>query len=116
MMRKERPSSIIVIGLLLIFFGGIGFLCLFTLQDEMILPIILLWPKTFFFTICGAFILIGKNWSRLLYLWGAPVFHVIEIILVGFNWNNIVRLGLYVVLFGFLTQPNVRTYMKGGIS
>jgi len=75
--KQERPSSVSIIGWVLICFGGFTFLCLLQLgslqdanpYDSKVILFALGSARASLLTICGVFMLMGKNWSRALFLW-----------------------------------------------
>jgi hypothetical protein len=120
---KKQPLSLALIGWLLCIFAVVGPVGVFAFSDVMDLRGF--WPYTLstfyvlvigracFLAVCGVSILMGKNWSRLLFLWGCLPVYGFDLISLGLSWVDAFRFVLYLVCLYFLTRPEVVTYMKG---
>jgi len=115
---RKRPLSLAIIGWVLCFGGGITLLSLWLLKELNPYPSVgmamtIAGARTVFLVLCGVFILRGRDWSRLFFLWGAPLLFGVDVFLVGLNWVDAIRVGLYAYAFVQLTKSKTKQYMKG---
>jgi len=117
--RKKRPTSVAVIGWILILLGGLSvMMSLLTIMSgfQPLKPggmtILGFWSLVgaAIIVVSGIAILKGLNWGRLLYLVFMPVSIVLQGLLLGFTPAHIFGLILYIVILVFLVSPAASTF------
>jgi len=124
--KTSRPTSVLVIAIIIIVLSGISLVMtpLTALVPEVrehyekmdrSIAVAIMWSAvgSVIGVAAGIALLKGRNWGRLLYLIYVPAAFVLAIALYGFSPVQLLGLVLYLVILVFLTRPAASAFFKG---
>ena len=121
----KRPVSVLVVAIILIVSGGLGFINVplaFVMPEvekvwaamgvSLPVAITMIVVGAGITLISGIALLGGHNWGRLLYLVGVPVLTVVGWLIHGFLLSQVMGIAVYLVFLVLLTRPTASAYFR----